>query len=147
MSCRAMYYKIKPSGIGRDRFEELCRQLGFVIGTKLNYKRTTNSLGVTRFENLMLEAKITSINQAYVSDITYWELKERFYYLTFITDAYSRRIIGHSVSETLSTEYTTLKAFKYLINHTAAPTKTKTAPQHDFIKPAYPIKIIMDKLW
>jgi hypothetical protein len=114
MNCRAMYYKIQPLTLGRDKFEELCYQWGFMVQKPVNYHRTTNSNGVIRFENLMIDATITGINQAFVSDITYFEL-DRFYYITFILDAYTRCIIGHSVSDRLTTEKTTLAALQMAI--------------------------------
>lgn len=114
MSCRLMYHKIAPETIGRDRFEALCFDWGFAVQKPFNYRRTTDSNGVIRFENLLEKATVTAINQAFVSDITYFEL-DRFYYITFIMDAYSRYILGHSVSRRLTTEQTTLPALKMAI--------------------------------
>lgn len=114
MSCRAMYYKIQPQTIGRDKFEMLCHEWGFVIEKPKNYHRTTNSNGVIRFDNLMLGYTVTGMNQAFVSDITYYEL-DKFYYLTFILDAYTRYIVGYSISDRLTTEQTTLPALKQAI--------------------------------
>lgn len=114
MSCRAMYYKILPETIGRDKFEYLCYKWGFMIEKPFNYHRTTNSIGVIRFENLLIGTDVTAINQVFVSDITYFEL-DRFYYITFILDAFTRYIIGYSVSDRLTTEKTTLPALKQAI--------------------------------
>lgn len=114
MSCRAMYYKIRPETLGRDKFEMLCRAWGYTSERRVRYHRTTDSSGVIRFENLMVSARITAMNQAFVSDITYFEL-DRFYYITFILDAYTRYILGHSVSDSLSTENTTLPALRMVI--------------------------------
>lgn len=107
-----MYYKIKPQGLGRDNFERLCKEHGFSIERKLNYYRTTDSNGVIRFEDLLKTAFLNDIDQAWSSDITYFEVKDRFYYITFIIDCYSRRILGHAVSLRLTTEQTTLAALK-----------------------------------
>lgn len=115
INCRDIHYMIKPLGIGRDRFEELCRQWGFMVGRSRNRARTTNSAGVIRFDNLLTDMTLTSINQAYVSDITYFELQKKFYYITFIMDAFSRRILGYSIGSRLTTEYTTLPALKMAI--------------------------------
>lgn len=114
MSCRAMYYKIKPETMGRDAFESLCFENGFKQVRPMNYHRTTNSNGVVRFDNLLENTTITAINQAFVSDITYYEL-DRFYYITFIMDAYSRYILGYQVSDRLTTEATTLSALNQAI--------------------------------
>lgn len=44
---------------------------------------------------------ITHVNQLWVSDITYWRLKTGFAYISLITDAYSRKIVGYHLSKTL----------------------------------------------
>ena len=112
MSSRQIYRMIKPTYIGRDRFESWCFANGFKVSVKKSFHRTTNSLGVTRFKNLVTSRELTGINQVWVSDITYYRIGERFYYLTFILDLFSRVIVGHSVSENLSTAGTTIPAFK-----------------------------------
>jgi hypothetical protein len=116
MSCRAMYYKLKPPHMGRDKFESLCSDLGFMSDRIRNPYRTTDSSGVIRFKNLLTELILTNTDQAYCSDITYFELGARFYYITFVIDCYSRVILGHSVSSTLSTEQTTLPALSMAVN-------------------------------
>ena len=110
MCCRSMYYKINPVSMGRDRFESLCRSYGFTVIPRSNKRRTTDSTGVVRFDNLLKDLKLTSIDQAWSSDITYFELEGMFYYITFIIDCYSRRILGSHVSSRLFTEQTTLPA-------------------------------------
>jgi transposase InsO family protein len=112
LSFRAMYYKIQSQNIGRDRFELLCKDLGFTVSRKHNKHRTTNSTGVIRFDNLLENLVLDRINQAWSSDITYFEISGVFYYITFILDCYSRLIIGHSVSKRLLTEQTTLPALQ-----------------------------------
>lgn len=112
MGAEPMYRLLCPKGIGRDRFEAIYRSHGLKLYQKLNYRRTTDSRGVTRFENLLDGIELTGVNQAYSSDITYYELGERSYYLTFIMDVYSRRIKGYSVSKTLHADSTTLPALR-----------------------------------
>lgn len=112
MSGRAMYYKIRPEGLGRDAFEAYCRTENLSVKRPRNWRRTTDSSGVVRFDNLTVGLKLNDIDQLWQSDITYYELTGRFYYLTFIIDAYSRRIIGHSTSSRLLTDQTTLPALK-----------------------------------
>jgi putative transposase len=75
-------------------------------------RRTTDSSGVIRFDNLIKDLEITMINQVWQSDISYFEVNGKFYYLTFIIDSYSRKIVGHQVSDRLFTEQTTLKALQ-----------------------------------
>lgn len=115
LSLRAMYYKILPQCIGRDKFEALCSDWGYNISRSFNYQRTTNSNGVIRFENHLEGLVLTRINQALSSDITYFELGELFYYITFIMDCFSRMILGYSVSKRLTTEQTTIPAMKMVI--------------------------------
>jgi putative transposase len=116
MSAREMYRLIKPEHIGRDKFETYCFASGFRVNRPVNYQRTTNSLGVTRFENLLLSLEVTRVNQVWVSDITYYRLQERFYYLTFIMDLYTRKIVGDSSSSTLRTVSTTIPALIMALN-------------------------------
>ena len=112
MSSRQMYRLLRPIHFGRDRFEALCFEYGFKVSVKRSYHRTTNSLGVTRFNNLLVGYELTDINQVWVSDITYYRIDEKFYYLTFFMDMYSRFIVGHAVSEDLSTNCTTIPALR-----------------------------------
>lgn len=112
MSSRQMYRLLRPRHMGRDRFEMFCFERGYKIAVKKSFHRTTNSLGVTRFKNLLSEIELNGINQAWVSDITYYRIGETFYYLTFILDVYSRLIVGYSVSQDLLTSSTTIPALK-----------------------------------
>ena len=50
-----------------------------------------------------------------MSDITYYEIKDRFYYLTLIMDLFNRQIVGYSVSDNLRAESTTIPALHQLI--------------------------------
>jgi putative transposase len=115
MSAKKMYLLIKPATIGRDRFEAFCFENGFKIGTRRNPQRTTNSLGVTRFENHLKDRELTSVYQVWVSDITYYRIGETFYYLTFIMDLFSRRIAGYHASKKLLCSETTIPALKMAI--------------------------------
>lgn len=115
MDCKLMYYKIQPQTMGRDKFLEFCRQHGFTQQRKKKRPYTTDSTGVTRFDNLIENLEIRRINQVWSSDITYFEVGERYYFITFIIDCYSRRILGHSVSDRMTTEATTLPSLKSAI--------------------------------
>jgi len=115
MGCREMYFKIAPINIGRDAFEELCYQNGFMVKRVKNFRRTTDSSGVIRFDDLTKGLELTTADQLWVSDITYFEIGGRFYYLTFVMDVFTKRILGHSASRRLFTEDTTLAALKMAI--------------------------------
>ncbi|MCF6172160.1 MAG: IS3 family transposase [Bacteroidales bacterium] len=115
MGARDMYFKLQPHSMGRDVFEDFCREEGLMSRRVKNWRRTTDSTGVVRFENLLKDMTLTDINQAWQSDITYFEISGSFYYITFIEDSFSRRIIGHSVAKRLTTEQTTLPALKMAV--------------------------------
>lgn len=115
MCCRSMYYKINPSYIGRDKFESVCRAYGFTSKRTKSKHKTTDSSGVVRFDNLLNDRKLNNIDQAWSSDITYYEIDGSFYYITFILDCYSRRIIGHNVSNRLLTRQTTLPSIRMAV--------------------------------
>lgn len=117
MSLRDAYKVIQPVQIGRDKFEQYFKDLGYGVGRKKSLRRTTDPSGVTRFPNLIKDKKLTGVNQVWVSDITYYQIGERFCYLTFIMDLYSRRIIGHSASRTLLTEQTTIPALRMALKN------------------------------
>ena len=115
MGVRDLYFKLRPQTMGRDRFEEFCRGEGLMVDRVKNWQKTTDSTGVIRFDNLFSTMILTAINQAWQSDITYFEVNGRFYYITFVEDSFSRRIIGYSVSKRLTTEATTLQALNMAI--------------------------------
>lgn len=112
LSARKMYDLLSPVGLGRDKFETYCFSLGYKVPRKRSFHRTTNSWGVRRFANLLATKELTGVNQAWVSDITYYRIAERFYYLTLIMDLHSRYIVGYSASQTLLAEDTTILSLK-----------------------------------
>jgi len=115
MSARDIYIKLRPSCMGRDQFERFCMDSGYRIKRLRNYRVTTNSLGVTRFPNLIKDLRVTRVNQVFVSDITYFDIGKETYYLTFIMDLFNREIVGWSASDNLRTESTTLPALHRMI--------------------------------
>lgn len=121
VAARQLYWILRPSNIGRDRFEKLCFENGYKLDKPKSYKRTTDSSGVIRFPNLIAGVEFTYINQAWSSDITYYQIGDKFYYLTFIIDLFSRRIVGYSVSGSLTTEQTSLPALKMAVTDRRPP--------------------------
>lgn len=115
MSCRSIYYKMNPVFVGRDKFESICREVGLQAVKVKNKRRTTDSSGVIRFPNLIKSKEIKAIDEVWSSDITYFEVNNVFYYITFIIDNYSRRILGHEVSSRMLTEHTTIPAMEKAI--------------------------------
>jgi putative transposase len=112
MGAKNLYRRIRPKTMGRDRFMRWYRAEGLTIKPSKNWRRTTDSSGVIRFPNLTVDRELTGVNQLWVSDITYYEMENKFYYLTFVMDQYSRLIKGFHVSRTLQTEQTTIPAMK-----------------------------------
>jgi len=115
MSARDMYIMLQPETMGRDQFERFCFKSGYRVKRLKNYRVTTNSLGVTRFPNMIKDIEVTGVNQVFVSDITYFEIGSRVYYLTFIMDLFNREVVGWSASDNLRTEHTTLPALRRVV--------------------------------
>lgn len=92
-----MYYKLVPDFIGRDRFIEACMAFGYGLKRKRNYRKTTYP-GKKHFPNLIEGRKVTEPNQIWQSDITYFEVGKEHFYGVFIIDVYTKKIVGHSVS-------------------------------------------------
>jgi transposase InsO family protein len=55
------------------------------------------------FRNVAATLKLSGINQLWVADITYIRLREEFLYLAVVLDAYSRRVVGWALDESLET--------------------------------------------
>ena len=115
MGARVMYDKVLPETMGRDKFEAFCFSLGLKVKYSKNYRKTTDSSKTKRFPNLIEGIQVTGVNQVLVSDITYYEINGRFYYLTLIMDLYNKEIVGYSVSKNLKTKNTTIPALKMVI--------------------------------
>lgn len=104
MGLRTMYVMLKPEGIGRDGFIVLGLREGFRLKAVQKQVRTTYSTKSKRYTNLLVEKKFTDVNQLWSSDITYLFCLDKFYYLVFIIDVYSRRIIGYSMADNMRAE-------------------------------------------
>lgn len=114
MGLKKIYYLLLPDWIGRDRFIEIGVENGLGIKQPRSYSRTTFSNKGSWFYNLLAGFPINDINQVWVSDITYFRVNNVFYYLTFILDIYSRRILGYVASTSLHAE-ASCKALKQAI--------------------------------
>lgn len=91
--------------IGRDRFFDVLDERGLLLDPLPKAPRTTNSRhSLPVFRNLLADMELTGPNQAWVSDITYIRTDEGFLYLSLITDAWSRKIVGYHAGDTLETE-------------------------------------------
>lgn len=103
--------------IGRDKFFEVLKREHLLVKRKKNRTITTRSYKRFReHPNLLKEKEIEKPEQAWVSDITYLNCKGGPLYLSLVTDAYSKKIMGYYVSDNLKTE-STLKALKMALGN------------------------------
>jgi transposase InsO family protein len=92
--------------IGRDAMFTLLDERGLLV-RKRKRKGPLTTFSRHRFKkypNLIREFIPTGPNQLWVSDITYIHVGDRFAYLSLITDAYSRKIVGFYLCEDLTAE-------------------------------------------
>lgn len=88
--------------MGRDSFFDFLRENGFLARKTRNRVRTTYSNHwMHKYSNLVKDFTPTGPHQLWVSDITYISTAGGFVYLSLITDAYSRKIIGWALGDTL----------------------------------------------
>lgn len=104
MGLRTIYEITQPKEIGRDGFMSIGAVAGLMLDPVRNKVRTTFSIRCRKYKNLLKEKIFTDINQLWVTDITYFIVEPVVYYLVFIMDAYSRRIIGHCASDNMRAE-------------------------------------------
>jgi transposase InsO family protein len=99
--------------IGRNAMFDLLSERGLLI-TKRKRRGFITTLSKHRFKkypNIIRDFIPVAPNQLWVSDITYIHLANGFAYLSLITDAYSRKIVGFFLSRDLSAQGL-LKALK-----------------------------------
>jgi len=53
MGAKDMYFKLQPHSMGRNAFENFCREEGLMPRRVKNWRRTTDITGVVRFDNLL----------------------------------------------------------------------------------------------
>lgn len=98
-----LYYQLNVTLMGRDNFIAFAKDMGYQLRVPRSSARTTLSGNYT-LPNLIEGMLIVDINRVWQSDITYFRVGEVFYYLTFIIDVYSRKVISYAVSKTLEAE-------------------------------------------
>ena len=108
---RKLYFMLKPrldaQGIklGRDGFFDYLREHCMLVPPLKRYTKTTHSKHwMKKHPNRLEGQEIKRAEQAFVSDITYVETDEGVHYLSLVTDAYSRKIMGYEVSENMRAE-------------------------------------------
>ncbi len=91
--------------VGRDRFFEVLAEADLLVVPKPGTPRTTNSRhSLPVFGNLLAGKDLCAPNEAWVSDLTYIRTDEGFLYAALITDAYSRKIVGADIGDSLEAE-------------------------------------------
>jgi putative transposase len=98
------FLKQHEINIGRDSMFTLLRLNGLLIGKgRSNKPRTTNSNHwMNKHSNLIKHLNPVMAGGLWVSDITYIGLNKGHSFLSLVTDAYSRKIVGFHLSETLA---------------------------------------------
>ena len=90
--------------IGRDAMFNLLAEKGLLIirRKRRGFITTLSKHRFKKYPNIIREFIPIAPNQLWVSDITYIHLANGFAYLSLITDAYSRKIVGFYLSRDLS---------------------------------------------
>lgn len=95
--------------VGRDGLFDILRSARLLVKTKRAYHKTTDSHHHFRKHPNLLKpgperVVPTGPEQVWVADITYLQTAGPFVYLSLVTDAYSRKIVGYHVHDGLRTE-------------------------------------------
>jgi transposase InsO family protein len=102
--------------MGRDRLFDVLSANYLLVKRRKKQTITTNSFHrFKKYPNLIRNFIPTEPNQLWVSDITYWKIATGFVYISFITDAYSRKIVGSHVAQTMEA-IETMEALKIAIS-------------------------------
>lgn len=124
---RKLYKLIKPvmdsEGIkaGRDRLFDVLREKGLLIKPRRQYIQTTNSKHwLRKYPNKIKGITVTKPEEVWVSDITYIKTEEGNCYLSMITDARSRKIMGYNVCDSMSASET-IKSLQMAISNRRYP--------------------------
>lgn len=119
---RKLYELLQPFLIehqikmGRDRLFDVLSANYLLVKRRKKQTITTNSYHrFKKYPNLIRNFIPTEPNQLWVSDITYWKIATGFVYISFITDAYSRKIVGSHVAQTMEA-VETMEALKIAIS-------------------------------
>ncbi len=122
MGTRKLYDKLSAFMIdhqikmGRDALFDLLSSNHMLVRKRTRRIQTTQSHHwLRKYKNLIRGFVPTGSNQLWVSDITYWKINGIYVYISFITDAFSRKVVGYHVALTLET-VETIKALKMALS-------------------------------
>lgn len=97
------FFKLHELAMGRDSFFRMLGRHGLLNKRRRGKPRTTDSNHwMKKYPDLTGKLALTGSEQLWVSDITYLDLCDGHAYLSLITDAYSRKIVGFHVSDSLT---------------------------------------------
>ena len=121
LGTRKLYHMLKKPlqeiGVGRDKLFAIVKANHLDIKPKRSYHVTTNSHHRFRkHKNLIADMEFTRPEQVWVSDITYIGNRNNPSYLALVTDAYSKKVVGYNLSDSLNNEGT-LNALKMAVKH------------------------------
>lgn len=88
--------------MGRDAFFNLLSANKLLIKKrKTRIFTTQSSHWLRKYKNKIKNFTPTEANQLYVSDITYWKIGSGHVYVSLITDAFSHKVVGYNLAQTL----------------------------------------------
>ena len=123
LGTRKLYYLLKPQfkriglKVGRDGLNTYLKSEHMLVKPRKSYTKTTDSSHwLRKHPNLLKEQKPNRAEQYFVSDITYIRSKQKVHYLSLVTDAYTRKIMGYQVSDDMRTK-NVVKALKMAIKY------------------------------
>jgi len=102
--------------VGPKRVRRMFRLMG---RQTLYRRRNLTKLGLKKFIKpyLLCGLEITRPNQVWCTDITYIPMRKGFMYLTAIIDVYSRKVVGWSISNSLSAQWCRLMLEEAIATH------------------------------
>jgi len=122
MGGRKIYEKLHPFllehqiKMGRDAlFDLLSANQLLVKKRRRKFITTFSNHWLRKWPNQIRGLEVIRVNQLWVSDITYWKVGEKYTYISLVTDAYSRKIIGYHLAQTLES-VETIKALLMAIS-------------------------------
>ena len=123
MGGRKLYELLQPYllqhqiKMGRDALFDLLQINHLLVRRRKRRVYTTQSFHwLRKYPNLIKDLIPSQPNQLWVSDITYWKIASGYAYISLITDAFSHKIVGHHVAETLET-VETIEALKMALKN------------------------------
>jgi transposase InsO family protein len=121
LGTRKLYHMLKMElsmlKVGRDKLFRILKANHLLIKPKRSYHVTTDSHHRFRkHKNIVSNLDINRPEQIWVSDITYVGTRTNPSYLALITDAYSKKVMGYNVSESLAVDGS-LQALEMALNN------------------------------